>query len=1227
MLSIINKMKNTTQDSFLLINKIKSCRFIKCVLNLETMTRIKKTYFLFLTLLAIFLTACSGVQLSNLQVEYTETPLGIDVEKPRFSWQMRTPKKMQSQTAYQIIVTDEKQEVVWNSGKVASDISLNIYYEGKPLKAETQYIWHVKVWDQDKKTLTNQSWFETGLMNPSMEAWDGAKWIGGADEDLVLYPDYLPTYTINYTLQLDRNSGSTKAGFIYGANDPRLMDKNRNIYNLQNGIDESYVQVELDISPLLLGKNALLHIYRVGYAPTDSKEKPLTTIEIPQSIIHTRNMYEKHTFCLKTMYSKTAFFMIHEGQPKPLGSAVINPLGDGWDYICFPLLCEIGFAIAPNQSASFSDLEVRNYREPGSILFAETLNQPEYTGVFSKHLCSSSLLKVKENAYQINGGETGAILTTSIEKKSMPMLRTTFSPQKATITKARLYITARGIYEAYLNGKKVGDDYFNPGLTQYNKHHLYQTYDVTEHIRSGENALGIMLGEGWWSGAITYMGYLWNLFGDRQAVLSKLVISYADGTKESIVSQPETWSCFDKGPLVYSSFFQGEVYDAQKEELTNKWSEAGFDASGWQKATAHAEESLIKQDPHIENNRMPAVNDFSSMHLIGQFGKTVQKVKELTAVSMEEPRPGVYMYDMGQNMVGVPKISLTNQVAGDTIKLRFAEVIYPDLPEFKENVGMIMLENIRGAMAQDIYITKGGNEVIHPRFTFHGYRYIEITGISKALPLEAVKGDVLSSIHALASSYETSNQKVNKLWENITWSTRGNFLSIPTDCPQRNERMGWSGDISVFSRTATYMANVPQFLRRHMLAMRDTQREDGRFADVAPIGGGFGGILWGSAGITVPWESFMQYNDREMLSEHYEAMKAYINYLKQYIDPTTGILTEGNLGDWLGPEQEKNDNSLLWEAYFIYDLELMSRIATLVGKDNDASHFKQLKDERKEFFNRTYFDSKTGQTIHSGFNQPEKKGKIVGTVTSYVIPLAFDICTPELKELVIKNLLNSVQNESKISDSTSYPPYSLMTGFIGTAWINRLLSDLGHTDIAYKVLQQTSYPSWLYSVEQGATTIWERLNSYTPENGFGGNNSMNSFNHYSFGSIGSWMYNYSLGIERDENAPGFKHFILRPQPDFEGEMSAAKGHYDSMYGRIESSWELKQEGNQSYCDYHFSIPGNTTATLYIQAEGVEKITESGTSIHKAKGVELQEEKKGIVLLKLYSGKYHFRTVL
>lgn len=1142
--------------------------------------------------------AASSFRLKNLQVEYEQTPLGIDVETPRFSWQMEASDDSSRglvQKAYRLTVTDEYGANLWDSKKISSDVSLNIEYSGRPLKAATRYSWTVCVWDTKGKEVSASSWFETGLMckDDTDGIWAGAKWIGVEDHDQALYSHYLPVYRVDFTLQLDRQSNSTRAGFIYGANDDRLMNRFKNQYHLQNGKDESYVMIELDIAPLASGKEAQLNVYRAGYHPKDRKGVPLKTFSISASLINKGNRYEKHPVVLTSDLGFTRIYIQGDREQNKIGEINLNPLGQGGDFIAFPVLADIGYSLPEGQIAAFSDVKIRHFRAPSNVI---------------------RTLDVQTDSHSFR--------TFDPSENAMPMLRTVFVADKSEIKKARLYITSRGIYEPYLNGQRIGKDYFNPGMTQYNKMHLYQTFDVTEYIRPGRNALGALLAEGWWSGGCTFMGEFWNYFGDRQSLLAKLVISYKDGTEKTVVTNPSEWTYFNDGPVQYGSFFQGEVYDALKEKQIENWSMPEYDDSAWKPVR---EISLKNTMTTAHSHGWTPADNYEHFHLTGQFGQTVEEIKRITAVSVKEVQPGVFVYDMGQNMAGVPEIDLSGVSPGTKICLRFAEIEYPDLPEYSGNIGMIMLENIRAAMAQDIYITRGGKETISPRFTYHGYRYLEITGIEQALPLEAVRGVVLSSISHLNADYKTSNDRVNRLWQNILWSTYANFISIPTDCPQRNERLGWSGDISVFSRTATYLSDLPQFLRRHMFAMRHVQREDGRFPDIAPLGGGFGGMLWGSAGITVPWESYQQYNDKQVLAEHYDAMKHYIRYLMdKCVDPSTGVLVQekvwGNLGDWLGLEDEKNDKTLLWESYFIYDLDLMEKIATILDKKEDAEGYAKLADERRAFFVRTYIDPETGKTIASGSNGP-KKGEQVDIQTSYVLPLAFNLVDKEMREKLAEHLVQTITRTNTTDNGRECPPYSLMTGFIGTAWIGQALSENGYGDIAYKLLQQTNYPSWLYPIEQGATTIWERLNSYTHLDGFGGNNRMNSFNHYSFGAVGAWMCNYSLGIQRDEDYPGFKQFVLKPEVDTSGGMTYATGYYDSMYGRIESGWRLEKDG----VVYRCSVPANTVARLYLPATSLTGITEDGKPLKKSKGIESISMEGRKVILKLSSGKYTFKV--
>lgn len=1191
----------------------------------------KKRLLFIVPLLLLVGQLLANFSLQKLQTNYQTTPLGTDLTTPQFSWQMKAldNKRGYKQVAYQIVVADEKGKEVWNSQKINTDVAHGIQYKGETLKPTTRYTWKLTVWGNFGKDLaTASSWFETGFLNPKQEAWSGAQWIGGGDEDMVFYSPYQGMFKIQFGIQLDKASNSTKAAFIFGANDWRLMNKNLNLMGRENDKNESYIALELDISELTETQNtegvAKLNIYRVGYTDKDKADTPFKSIKIPQSIINNANKYEKHTIYTHTTdFGIFEFFIdgiddahkIEDASMKPASRFApkglnLNPIGSGHDYISFPLLADIGFKTETNQKAYFSEVLIKNFRLPSNILFSENLKD-------NKTIFNSPNISIENGQYAMQGN---TLFTANPSRNATPMLRSVFNVSEKTVKKARLYVTARGIYEMYLNGKRISNDYFNPGLTQYNKNLMYQTYDITASLNKGQNAIGAWLSEGWWSGNLTYEGHNWNYFGDRQSLLSKIVITYSDGSEQTLTSNDRDWTLYTEGAVRCGSFFQGEVYDATKEDAINGWTTATYNDKAWKKAVVVP----------LEGTSFPNLkyNDFK---LVGQMGDNATIVKTLTAIGVEEVRPKVFVYDMGQNLIGIPQISIKSGKKGQVVTMRFAEVKYPNLPDYKGNEGMVMMENIRAALAHDTYILKGGDEVIQPRFTFHGYRFMEITGIDAAIPTPSVKALVISSVSELASSYETSNPLVNKLWENITWSLRSNFLSIPTDCPNRNERMGWSGDISVFAKSATYLTDANLFLRRHLLGMRDIQFDNGRFTDVAPVGGGFGGTLWGSAGITVAYETYRQYGDLQLLAEHYEAMKRYIDFLNSKIDKETGILNEGPLGDWLSPENSKNDNTLFWMSYFAYDLDIMSQMATALGKNDDANTFKNRSTEIKKAFNDIYIDKTTHKTVKSGLktgfmgapNESDKrnssdKGVIMDTQASYAIPLALGTFNDENKPFAIQLLKESIQRKSKDDSGVERPEYSLMTGFIGTASISQALSENGSDDVAYRLLTNKQYPSWLYSVVNGATSIWERLNSYTVENGFGGNNSMNSFNHYSFGAVAAWMYNHSLGIQRHPTKTGFQEFILKPTPDPNKNITSAKGHVNTMYGTIKSAWNT--EGGKQI--FKISVPANSTSILYLPAKNATQIMESGKPISKWKGISIEKDK---VAIPLGSGEYSFEV--
>lgn len=929
---------------------------------------------------------------------------------------------------------------------------------------------------------------------------DGARWIGAPGDMQSLYADYLPIFKINCTAHVPLGEN---ASIIYGEGDPRLTNRNFNIYDIEHAADSIALKVKIY-------GDGHIDIFRYGYHPKDNPASPIATFPFKTSKEATYNL------TIASNHGITDFYIDKE----KIGQANLNPVGRGSDYLAFPVLAGMKVELPSGNRSWIENINISNYRQPSNILFS-----------CSRRYNASEKIK--------------------LPVRSMPMLHAELNiAADKEVKNVSVLSTARGIYDISINGKRITDDYFNPGSTQYNKTHLYDTFNITNLLHSGNNTIDVQLAEGWWCGGSTYIGENWNFFGDRPSFIAKFIVEYTDGNIATFVTEPNTWLCSTDGPVVEGSFFQGEIFDSRKKPSWHPAAEISTDT------TAN-----------------PNIGAWNNLNLRPSFGTRVCAVDTIEAISMSEPRPGVYVYDMGQNMAGVPLLTFYNLPEGCTVTARYAEVLYPDMPQYASNAGMIMTENLRTAMCKDMFISSGRpQETFSPRYTLHGYRFIELTGLESPVPLKSVKAIPLSSITGFKADYHCSDSLVNRLWDNIRWSSLSNFISIPTDCPQRNERLGWMGDISVFSTTATKIADVSALLRQYLQSVRDCTAENGRFPDVAPTGCGFGGLLWGSAGITVPWECFRQYGDTALIKEHYPAMKKYIDYLfAETIDPATGLIVQnrawGDLADWLSPEYNKTDKSLLWECYLIYDLNLMKQFAEILRLPEDAANYDRLAKERIRFFEDTFVDKSTGKTVHSEF-VPSHKGQIIDTQVSYALPIAMGIYnSPEFT----KNFVNTITRENNADDGTVCPPYSLMTGFIGTAWIEEALSKINRPDIAYRLLTSTHYPSWLYPVTQGATSVWERLNSYTHKDGFGKNNSMNSFNHYSFGAVGNWLITRSLGINADHSG----NIIIAPEPDTSGSLTYASGHVDTSAGRIESAWRI--EGGKTI--YDITVPSKATIKL------------------------------------------------
>lgn len=1103
-------------------------------------------------------------KLYGLQIEYQDTPLGLDIERPRFSWKMASKRPGASQTAWQLkVLRLPDNEEVWNTGRVEGDQSNEIFYDGAPLLACTRYDVFLTVWDELHQECQGKTWFETGLMDPSIRAWEGAEFIGPLRYSMCA--SLRGIFALETRLRFE--PGSFRGGLVFGAGDERLMDARMNEYGIEG---RNFIRYELDVRTI----PAMLLIYRAGYAKEDREDVPFARVPVIDlaantPVITEENRWEPHI--LKIEVTGNCAYAYVDGVlvdavdsqlegVKFQGPRQLNPRGFN-DCITYPRLNEIGFFAGKGDTVFFEKLVVRNLRTPCAAVVEETPNGGLYgeRGIFEAAF-ESGELSVKNGWFCVKAADRASRqLTARPSPVSCPMLRTVFEAYEGKrIKNARLYATARGIYDCKMNGAPVTDHYFAPGCSQYDKHLMYQTYDITHLVKEGKNGVGVTLASGWWSDAQTYALQNYNYYGDKEAFLAKIVVNYDDGSRQVIVTEPENWRYYGKGPYTYAGLFHGEHLDGQRLALYEEYSLPSFDDSSWEKP------EVIHTVPikGIEATPLPWANNWPDLNgqepeLVGSYQAPVKEYCRVKAVAVTEPRKGLYLYDFGQEMAGVPELVFCES-PGTVVTMRYGEMLYPSLEEYGDMCGMLLLENYRDASSTDIYRCKGSGygETYRPKLTFHGYRYIEISGISKPLPLEAVTSIQLSSIGEMTGRFECSNALVNRFVENVKWSQLCNFISIPTDCPQRNERMGWAGDTHVFCNTAIKNSDLRLFYYRVLEAFRDLQK-DGKFPEIAPAGGGFGGITYESAPIYMTWELYVHYADKRIVEMTYPALKAFMDYIRRMGMP--GLSFVGPLGDWLAVDE--TDKHLLWNAFYCRDCFLMEKLARLAGEENDARLFSALGKEAARYWQSTFLEPGTGRTVNA-------EGKLVDTQCSYVLPICYGILTGEMRSTAGEHLARKVLEDNGC----------IRTGFFGTGLINEALTITGHGDLAAALMEQTKYPSWLYPVTQGATTIWERWDSFTMEKGFGGNNEMNSFNHYSLGSVVSWLYSYVLGIQAREDAPGFKRFLLKPYVyGFEW----AKGGLETPYGRIESGW--RKSGGKIH--FRFFVPANTRATLILPGEG------------------------------------------
>jgi len=745
------------------------------------------------------------------------------------------------------------------------------------------------------------------------------------------------------------------------------------------------------------------------------------------------------------------------------------------------------------------------------------------------------------------------------------------------VKRATAYIAGLGYYELYLNGEKVGDHVLDPGLTNYDKRVLYVTYDVTDRLRSAANVVGVILGNGRYypprdpdpKPAMMY-GY--------PKMLLQMRIEYDDGSTADVVSD-ETWKLTTEGPIRANNDYDGEEYDARME--IDGWCKPGFDDARWQPAQ-------LVQGP--------------AGALAAQMAEPIRVTKTLRPVRMTRLPSGVYIYDMGQNMVGWVRLTVKGP-AGTTVTLRHAEVLAKD--------GSLAMENLRSARCTDTYILKGrGVEVYEPRFTYHGFRFVELAGYPGEPTLATIEGRVAHSDAERVGRFACSNETINRVYSNVVWGIRGNLRSIPTDCPQRDERQGWLGDIPNEAKHESFEFNLANFYAKWLQDIEEAQDDKGCVPDVAPPYWVIysGNVTWPSAYIIIPEWFHEQNAATRPLAARYPSMCRWIEYMSGFLKDD--LISRDQYGDWCVPPESpelihskdparRTDPMLLATAYFYHDLCLMAKFATWLDKPDDAKRFRELAARLKTAFNRKFFNEEAGQYSN-------------GTQTSSVLPLAFGLVPEDQRHRLFQNLVENIVVKCK---------GHLATGLIGGQWLMRVLSDNGRPDIAYRLATQTSYPSWGYMAAHGATTIWELWNGDTADP------AMNSHNHLMLvGDMAVWLYQYVAGIRSDPEHPGFKRALIRPMPT--GDLKWAGAVHRSTYGTIGSRWQRTEDG----LTLDVRIPANTSAEVAIPTLGKQQVTvtegktmifRNGIAPDAALGVKFLRMEKGAVVFHVGAGSYRF----
>ncbi|WP_189148451.1 alpha-L-rhamnosidase [Streptomyces lacrimifluminis] len=837
------------------------------------------------------------------------------------------------------------------------------------------------------------------------------------------------------------------------------------------------------------------------------------------------------------------------------------------------------------------------------------------------------------------------------------------------VREARLYVSALGVYDAHVNGRQVTVEQdggttielLPPGSTNYDARVNYMTYDVTDRVtREPDVTLAVVLGNGWYNGRISEGSTYYSADGNALAVKAKLLIRYADGTSQTVVTAPgDGWKATDTGPYRADDIYDGQIYDARKE--LPGWTAHGFDDSAW------SDVERVAFDDRFPDSRLLAYPG-ETARFMRRWDRRPQSITVATGVTGQDgSRNGrgrivvdpartvtdpvkaasapvtigageTVVFDLGQNMVGVARYSLRGP-AGTRAEFRFGEILNDDSAGADGPAGSLYRANLRSAKATSTYVLKGDRqgETHQDSLTFYGFRYVSVTA-TDTITITGLTGKVATSAIRETGTVTTNDPDINQLASNIRWGQRGNYLWVPTDCPQRDERLGWTGDTQVFSATGLYNVDAGVFLSHFQDTVVDSALIYGmgkaQFTGVAPTGRyNFpgGGSGWADAGVIVPWTVWQMTGDATVVEDNWPAMTRYLDWIQQQTGDT--YAGQGSLtGDWLGPQ--KTSAQLMSDVYYGYSTRLMAQMARALGRTAEAAAYDRLFGRIRQAFITKYLSTEGGTVtvrsslgdaspIEPGSDPDQKTEDNSQTALLWVLKLGFYETLAQRRTLV-GHLAANIGNDDAYkaahpgSIRVRYSENTLSVGFLGVNVLAPVLTDEGHADLAYKLLHQDALPSWLFSVKNGATTVWERWNSYSKEDGFGPVG-MNSFNHYAYGAIMEWMYAYMAGIARDPESPGFKHFVLQPHIDPTGGITRVSGTYESPYGEIRSEWQVTEGGRALV--YDVVVPANSEATLRLPAVSADSVREGRARLAGAEGVRFIGFGDGVYVCRLASGRY------